>query len=124
MKIVILDKMTLGDDIYLSPLYKLNAELDIFDSTKPDEVEERIINADVVIVNKIKLGENNLSAASKLKLICVAATGYDNEFLRFSQHFPLQCSGVFNRKRCTANRRYGSLSCNAFRRLPRFCKFG
>ena len=83
MKIVILDKMTLGDDIYLSPLYKLNAELDIFDSTKPDEVEERIINADVVIVNKIKLGENNLSAASKLKLICVAATGYDNIDLNF-----------------------------------------
>ena len=83
MKIVILDKMTLGDDIDLSPLYKLNAEIDIFDSTKPDEVEERIINADVVIVNKIKLGENNLSAASKLKLICVAATGYDNIDLNF-----------------------------------------
>lgn len=83
MKIVILDKMTLGDDIDLSPLYKLNAEIDIFDSTKHDEVEERIINADVVIVNKIKLGENNLSAASKLKLICVAATGYDNIDLNF-----------------------------------------
>lgn len=83
MKIVILDKMTLGADIDLSPLYKLNAEIDIFDSTKPDEVEERIINADVVIVNKIKLGENNLSAASKLKLICVAATGYDNIDLNF-----------------------------------------
>ena len=83
MKIVILDKMTLGDDIDLSPLYKLNAEIDIFDSTKHDEVEERIINADVVIVNKIKLGENNLSVASKLKLICVAATGYDNIDLNF-----------------------------------------
>lgn len=83
MKIVILDKMTLGDDIDLSPLYKLNAEIDIFDSTNHDEVEERIINADVVIVNKIKLGENNLSAASKLKLICVAATGYDNIDLNF-----------------------------------------
>ena len=83
MKIVILDKMTLGDDIDLSPLYKLNAEIDIFDSTIPDDVEERIKDADVVIVNKIKLGENNLSAASKLKLICVAATGYDNIDLNF-----------------------------------------
>lgn len=83
MKIVILDKMTLGDDIDLSPLYKLNAEIDIFDSTIPDDVEERIKDADVVIVNKIKLGENNLSAASTLKLICVAATGYDNIDLNF-----------------------------------------
>ena len=83
MKIVILDKMTLGDDIDLSPLYKLNAEIDIFDSTIPDDVEDRIKDADVVIVNKIKLGENNLSAASKLKLICVAATGYDNIDLNF-----------------------------------------
>ena len=39
---------------------------------------ERIAESDVAVVNKIKLFEGNLKDAKNLKLICVAATGYDN----------------------------------------------
>ncbi|MBQ2688317.1 MAG: hydroxyacid dehydrogenase [Clostridia bacterium] len=77
MKIVVLDKSTLGEDIDLSPIYALG-EVKEFENTSPEDVAERISDADVVIINKIKLNENNLNNAKKLKLICVAATGYDN----------------------------------------------
>lgn len=75
MKIVILDGKTLGDDINLNIF---DGEVEIFGTTMPEEVENRISDAGVVIVNKIKLGRENLKNAKDLKLICVAATGYDN----------------------------------------------
>lgn len=77
MKAVILDKKTLGDDIDLSPIRTI-AETVEYDGTEPCDVAARITDADVVIINKIKLDKSNLSQAKKLKLICIAATGYDN----------------------------------------------
>ena len=77
MKTVILDKKTLGDDIDLSPIRNISDTVE-YDGTSPDKVAERIVDADVVVINKIKLNESNLSSAKNLKLICIAATGYDN----------------------------------------------
>lgn len=75
MKTVILDGKTLGDDLNLD-IYGDNTK--IYGTTEPELVAERIKDAEVVIINKIKLGEHNLKDAKNLKLICVAATGYDN----------------------------------------------
>lgn len=75
MKTVILDGKTLGDDINLDIF---GDDTEIYGTTEPESVAERIRDAEVVIINKIKLGEHNLRDAKKLKLICIAATGYDN----------------------------------------------
>ena len=77
MKIVILDSGTLGADIDLSPIRSLGEVVE-YKFSAPDEVAERLSDADVAVLNKIKLNESNLSGAKNLKLICVAATGYDN----------------------------------------------
>ena len=77
MKIAILDASTLGADISFDVFRELG-ETEIFQKTAPEEVAQRVSEADVVIVNKIKLNESNLSGAKRLKLICVAATGFDN----------------------------------------------
>ncbi len=77
MKAVILDKGTLGADIDLSPV-KSVADVTEYTSTAPEAVAERIGDAEVVLINKVKLNSSNLASADKLKLICVAATGYDN----------------------------------------------
>ena len=77
MKITVLDKSTLGKDLSLD-LFDNLGEVEKFDVTLPDEVSTRIESSDVVIINKVKLNESNLKYAKKLKLICVAATGYDN----------------------------------------------
>ncbi len=77
MKIVVLDANTLGNDIHLEkfPLLR-NAE--IFPATKPEEVSDRISDCEVIVLNKVKLSEKNLSQAKNLQLICITATGYDN----------------------------------------------
>ena len=76
MKIVVLDAATLGGDLDLSPLKELG-EVIAYPGTPVAEIPQRIMDADVVIANKLKLHRGNLSEAKNLKLICVCATGFD-----------------------------------------------
>ncbi|MBE6547488.1 MAG: hydroxyacid dehydrogenase [Ruminococcaceae bacterium] len=77
MKIKILDASTLGADMDLS-VFETFGELTVYSKTSPDEVVKNIGDADVIIINKVKVGEHNLPECKNLKLICVMATGYDN----------------------------------------------
>lgn len=49
-----------------------------YDETGPEQVAERIKDAEVVVCNKFSLNREIILSASKLKLICIAATGYNN----------------------------------------------
>ncbi len=84
MKITVLDADTLGKDLSLEPL-KAVGDVTIYNYSEPDEVKERINDCDVVIINKIKLNSSNLPYAKRLRLICVAATGYDNIDINYCQ---------------------------------------
>lgn len=76
MKIVYLDNYPLGD-VSLAPIEKLGDYTAYF-NTKPEEVIARAADADVVIVNKVKLMKPEIDGLPKLKLICVSATGVNN----------------------------------------------
>jgi glycerate dehydrogenase len=75
-RIVFLDRNTMPDSIKLKPP-AFPHDLAVFDETAPEAVAARIADADVVITNKVKLGRAQIDAAPKLRLIAVAATGYD-----------------------------------------------
>ena len=77
MKITVLDAGTLGADLDLSPLAALG-ELAVNAATAPDEVAAFLAATDVAVVNKIKINEAVLAGNTRLKLVCVTATGYDN----------------------------------------------
>ena len=76
MEIVILDAATLGADTDLSPLRALG-NVTAWDKTAPEQVAERIKNAEVIVSNKVKLAGDMLRSGKALKLICLSATGYD-----------------------------------------------
>lgn len=82
MKICVLDAKTIGD-ISLLPFEKFG-ELIVYDITNPEQVEERIIDVDIIITNKIQLNEQNLKKAKNLKLICITATGTNNIDLEYA----------------------------------------
>lgn len=82
MKITLLDSATLGDDLDLSSLSRFG-EVEAFAKTEPENVAERIKNSDCVIVNKVRLNSETVGRAEKLKIVCIAATGYDNVDLEF-----------------------------------------
>ncbi len=77
MKIVFLDVKTIGDDIDLSE-YDALGEVVKYGFSAPEEIPERIKDADVVILNKAPINEQTIGTAKNLKLVCVTATGTNN----------------------------------------------
>ena len=77
MKITVLDKKTMGDDISFAPLESYG-ELTAYDISPAELIPERVSDAEVIILNKAKITADVIAAAKNLKLICVFATGYDN----------------------------------------------
>ena len=77
MKIVFLDAATIGDDLTYESFAELG-EVVVYPTTNEEEFEAHVNGADVVVINKLKLNATNLPKAKNLKLICLAATGFDN----------------------------------------------
>ena len=75
MKIVYLDCRTVNPgDLSWDGLDQLG-EWECYERTAPENVVERIGDAEVVIPNKVRMDENVFSQCPNLKLICVSATG-------------------------------------------------
>ena len=76
MKIIFLDASTLGATS-LKPIEALG-DLTCYPYSSPSEALERVRDAEVLIINKVKVTAALMDAAPKLKLICEAATGVNN----------------------------------------------
>ncbi len=75
-KIVFLDRDTIGPGVRIvRPGF--DHEWIEYGKTAPEQVAERIAEADIVITNKAPIRTDQLVAAPNLKMISVAATGYD-----------------------------------------------
>lgn len=53
-------------------------EVQIYKQTGSEQVIERSLNADILIINKVKLQREHFEKLPKLKLIVISATGMDN----------------------------------------------
>ncbi|MBR5236539.1 MAG: hydroxyacid dehydrogenase [Clostridia bacterium] len=93
MKIAILDAKTLGADLSLEPVQTLGKCM-VYDGTEPWQVAERIQDAEIVLINKVKLHGGVLKDATSLKLICLAATGYDNVDLEYCREHNIAVCNV------------------------------
>lgn len=84
MKIVLLEKKTLGDDIDLSAFFSLG-EVKMYETSTREEAKERIADADVIVMNKLNMDEDLLEYAKKVTLICITATGTNNIDLNYTK---------------------------------------
>lgn len=84
MKIVLLEKKTLGDDINLSAFADLG-EVKMYETSTREEAKARIKDAEVVIMNKLNMDEDLLQDAKNVKLICITATGTNNIDLEYTK---------------------------------------
>lgn len=76
MKIVFLDRDTIGPTVTITrPGFE--HEWVEYGKTPPEKVAERIADADIVLTNKAPIRAEQVAAAPKLKMISIAATGYD-----------------------------------------------
>lgn len=77
LNIVFLDRATIPEQVVL-PGFSFPHVLIEHDRTRPNQVAERIRQADIVIVNKTVINAEHLAGATQLKMIALAATGTDN----------------------------------------------
>ncbi len=77
MKITFFDIDSIGTDLDLTPITSLG-ECEIYGNSTPAELTERISETEAAVINKMKMTKEVLAKAPHLKLICVAATGFDN----------------------------------------------
>lgn len=94
MKIVILERHSVGTDVSIDILNELG-EVTVYNNTvTQEEVRQRVAGMDVVIANKSPLNESTLSEALDLKLICELATGFDNVDTEYCQKRGIAVSNV------------------------------
>src|SRR5690349_20769579 len=77
MKLVFLDTKTMGNIPNLNLLEQFG-EVTYYRTTSPHQTLERVKEAEIVITNKVVVDAKIIEQASKLKLICVSATGTNN----------------------------------------------
>ncbi|MGV3559926.1 D-2-hydroxyacid dehydrogenase [Larkinella arboricola] len=77
MNLVFADAYTLNPgDLDWTPLTSLGS-VTLHDRTAPDQLIERLKDADMVLVNKVKMNRQTLELLPNLRYIGVTATGYD-----------------------------------------------
>ena len=100
MKIVILERNSVGSDVSVDCISDFG-EVTVYGNTVTrEEVKERVKEADIIIANKAPLDEETLKDAPKVKLICEFATGFDNCDLAYCSSRGIRVANV--RDYCTA----------------------
>ena len=92
MKIVILDRATLGFDIDMS-IFETLGEVESYDVTNETQTINRVKNADIVITNKVVISKEVMDNSS-LKLICISATGTNNVDLEYAKQKNIEVKNV------------------------------
>ena len=93
MKLVVLEKVSLGTDLDIS-FYDDFGDVVYYENTTADEVAERVEDANIIIANKAPLNEATIGGAKNLKLICETATGYNNVDIDFCKAHGIQVTNV------------------------------
>lgn len=92
MKIVLLDALTFGTTD-LSGFDALG-EVEVFQTTSAEQVQERITSCDVIVTNKVVITDKHMTDTPTLKLICVAATGMNNVDLNAAKEKSIEVKNV------------------------------
>lgn len=100
MKIVILERNSVGEDISVDCIRDFGEVTEYGNTVTAEEVRERVKEADIVIANKSPLNEDTLQGAPNVKLICEFATGFDNCDLEYCSRRGIKVTNV--RDYCTS----------------------
>lgn len=93
MKIVLLDASTLGDLEVINELERFG-DFVSYPTTSCHQTVERIIDAEIIITNKVVIDAQVMEHCKSLKLICVAATGMNNIDLEYAKQKGIEVKNV------------------------------
>jgi glycerate dehydrogenase len=102
VKAVFPDFDSLGPaDLDISALHATLPGIELFASSTPREARDRIAGSEILIVNKVRLDRELLTANPALRLVCLAATGSDNIDLQAARELGITVCNI--RDYCTAS---------------------
>ncbi|WP_294350464.1 D-2-hydroxyacid dehydrogenase [uncultured Clostridium sp.] len=90
--IVVLDGKTLGN-VNFEKLKEFG-EVTYYDTTSPEEVKDRVKDAEIILTNKVVLNKSNLDEAKNLELICETATGFNNIDIKYAKERKIAVTNV------------------------------
>ncbi len=93
MKIVQLDRNTLGSDIDTS-VFENFGEFVSYDADTPENNREHVKDADIVIFNKAVMNADMLDTAPNVKMLAITATGFDNIDLEYCKKRGIAAANV------------------------------
>ena len=92
MKIVLLDALTFeGTNL---DVFDSLGDVEVFATTSAEQTQERVLNADVIVTNKVVITQEMMLSSKNLKLICIAATGMNNVDLEAAKEFGIAVKNV------------------------------
>ncbi len=94
MKAVFLDRETFNKSISIDCIKQQVSEIVCYQTTSTDQVIARCKDAEIIITNKVTLDTALLSQLTKLKLICISATGYNNVDIKAAQRLNIAVTNV------------------------------
>ncbi|MCD8068529.1 MAG: hydroxyacid dehydrogenase [Lachnospiraceae bacterium] len=117
MKIVVLERNSAGTDIDVS-FDDLGETTYYWNTVTPEEVRERIPDAEVIVANKSPLNEATLKDAPNVKLICELATGYDNVDIEYCRQRGIRVANVVNYSTAMVAQHTFALALYLYEKLP------
>ena len=94
MKAVFLDCQTFSSTIDFTAIEQQVSEVLYYGNTSAEQVLERCKNMEVLITNKVVLTAEQLAQLPTLKLICIAATGYNNIDIKAAKSLGIAVTNV------------------------------
>ncbi|MGH1350521.1 MAG: 2-hydroxyacid dehydrogenase [Methyloligellaceae bacterium] len=93
--VVFLDRGSVSaDKLSFEKLYKNFPNCEVYEHSTPEEVIKRVRNADIAITNKAVLSSQAIANATRLKMISVMATGYNNVGIKAASNKDITVSNV------------------------------
>lgn len=75
MKIVLLETLQIGSDIYYECLKEFGEVVAYDETNSYEQARERIADADIIMVDQFPINEQSIGKANKLKLVTMTSTG-------------------------------------------------
>ena len=94
MKAVFLDYATMGPGLDLDTMRARFPDLQVFDSTGPGQVADRIGDAEFVFANKVRLTDELFQNNPQLRFIGLTATGTDNVDLEAAKRYDVAVCNI------------------------------
>jgi glycerate dehydrogenase len=122
MKIVFLDRKTLGNDVSLEQFDKLG-EIIVYETTSAEQTLNRVQDADVVVTNKVVI-DKEIMDNSSIKLICIAATGMNNIDLEYAKQKGIEVKNVVGYSTSSVVQLTLSLVLQFVQKVDKYDKYG